>query len=270
MDPSPTFRIAMPQDAEAIRDLTRDAYAKWVPLIGREPLPMTIDYADAVLRHRFDLLEVEGRLAGLIETTPQGDDLLIVNVAVSPDFQKRGLAVALMRRAEGLAEAGGRAATRLYTNRRFTENIALYARLGYRVEREETLNGGVAVHMVKPLAEAGALACLDAFTEAFNARDPAGMDAQLHFPHILLTGGQVAIWKAPGQLPASFFDDLVADGWRRSVYHSRTPVLAGPDKVHVLVDYSREGEGGEVLSRQQNLWILTREDGYWGIKVRSY
>lgn len=146
-----TFRIATADDAQAICDLTRQAYAKWVPLIGREPLPMTVDYADALLRHRFDLLELDGTLAGLIETTPQGDDLLIVNVAVSPAFQKRGLAVALMRHAEALAEAGRHAATRLYTNRRFTENIALYARLGYRVEREEALNGGVAVHMVRPL-----------------------------------------------------------------------------------------------------------------------
>ncbi len=265
-----TFRIATLDDAQAIGDLTRQAYAKWVPLIGREPAPMTVDYVDAVQRHRFDLLELDGWLAGLIETTPQGDDLLIVNVAVSPDFQKRGLAVALMRHAEALAEVAGHAATRLYTNRRFTENIALYARLGYRVEREEALNGGVAVHMVKPLAEAAALACLDAFTVAFNARDAAGMDAQLHFPHILLTGGQSVVWKTPGQLPEGWFQTLEASGWRRSVYHARTPILVSADKAHVLVDYSREGEGGHVLGRQQNLWILTREAGRWGIKVRSY
>ena len=45
----------------------------------------------------------------------------------------------------------GLKATRLYTNALFTENLRLYARLGYRVEREEALNGGVAVHRVKAL-----------------------------------------------------------------------------------------------------------------------
>jgi hypothetical protein len=37
------LRQATAADAGAIRDLTREAYAKWVPLIGREPKPMTAD-----------------------------------------------------------------------------------------------------------------------------------------------------------------------------------------------------------------------------------
>ena len=35
-------------DVRAIRELSRAAYAKWVPLIGREPWPMTADYGRAV------------------------------------------------------------------------------------------------------------------------------------------------------------------------------------------------------------------------------
>src|SRR4051794_10754155 len=73
-------------DAAAIRDLTREAYAKWVPVIGREPKPMTADYDEAVRKHRFDLLHVGGRLAALIETIREADHLLIENVAVSPSF----------------------------------------------------------------------------------------------------------------------------------------------------------------------------------------
>ncbi|RVC49448.1 GNAT family N-acetyltransferase, partial [Mesorhizobium sp. M00.F.Ca.ET.038.03.1.1] len=34
------FRTAEAADAAAIRDIVRAAYAKWVPVIGREPLPM--------------------------------------------------------------------------------------------------------------------------------------------------------------------------------------------------------------------------------------
>lgn len=145
-----TLRLACPADAPAIAALTRAAYAKWVPLIGREPLPMTVDYQKAVAAHRFDLLEEADRLAALIETTPQDDWLLIVNVAVDPAFQKKGHGVRLLAHAEDLAADAGLAGTRLYTNQRFAENIALYAALGYSVEREEALNGGLAVHMVKP------------------------------------------------------------------------------------------------------------------------
>jgi hypothetical protein len=54
--------------------------------------------------------------------------------------------------AEDLAVSLGLAGTRLYTNKLFVANIRHYAALGYRVEREEELNGGVAVHMMKPRA----------------------------------------------------------------------------------------------------------------------
>ena len=149
VDETVSVRLASPDDAAAIRALTRAAYAKWVPLVGREPLPMTVDYDAAVRAHRFDLLETGGELAALIETTPQGDELLIVNVAVAPGQQGRGFGGRLMKLAEDLAASAGMKGTRLYTNKKFEVNIALYLSLGYQVEREEPLNGGLAVHMVK-------------------------------------------------------------------------------------------------------------------------
>ena len=38
------LRLGRPDDAHAIRALTLEAYRPWVALIGREPLPMTVDY----------------------------------------------------------------------------------------------------------------------------------------------------------------------------------------------------------------------------------
>ena len=145
------MRQATTADAGAIRDLTRQAYAKWVPLIGREPKPMTADYDQAVARHRFDLLYVDGTLAALIETIREADHLLVENVAVSPDFQGRGLGRKLMAHAEVLAREQGFGMIRLYTNQRFAENIALYRRLGYQVDREEVVPAGVVTHMSKTL-----------------------------------------------------------------------------------------------------------------------
>lgn len=145
------LRQAVATDAPAIRELTRAAYAKWVPLIGREPKPMTADYAKAVREHRFDLLYVEGLLAALIETVREADHLLIENVAVSPSFQGRGLGRNLMAHSEQLAASSGLDEIRLYTNQRFAENVELYRRLGYRVDREEVLAVGTVVHMSKRL-----------------------------------------------------------------------------------------------------------------------
>jgi ribosomal protein S18 acetylase RimI-like enzyme len=147
-----SLRLGAPGDAAIITVLTREAYAKWVALIGREPLPMTVDYAEALKHHRFDLLFVGPALAALIETVPRDDHLLIENVAVRPGFQKQGHGVRLLTLAEDIARAAGLKGMRLYTNQRFEANIRLYAGLGYAVEREEARGGGVTVHMIKALA----------------------------------------------------------------------------------------------------------------------
>jgi ribosomal protein S18 acetylase RimI-like enzyme len=145
------LRQGTARDASAIRELTLEAYAKWVPVIGREPKPMTADYALALRKHRFDLLYVEEKLAALIETIKEADHLLVENVAVSPSFQGRGFGRRLLAHAEKLAASSGFGEIRLYTNKLFAENVRLYGKLGYRVDREEELKGGVVVHMSKKL-----------------------------------------------------------------------------------------------------------------------
>ena len=143
------LRRAVASDAPAIRALTREAYAKWVPLIGREPKPMTADYAEAVKKHRFDFLYENGKLAALIETVGCSDHLLIENVAVSPSFQGKGYGRMLMAHAEKLAASSNFEQVKPYTNKLFVENVQLYIRLGYRVDREEEVKGGTVVHMSK-------------------------------------------------------------------------------------------------------------------------
>jgi ribosomal protein S18 acetylase RimI-like enzyme len=112
---------------------------------------MTADYEAAVRSHRFDLAYIDGTLAALIETIREPDHLLLENVAVSPAFQGRGLGRKLMAHAETLAKAAGLTEIRLYTNQRFAENVALYRRLGYAVDREEDVKVGIVVHMSKRL-----------------------------------------------------------------------------------------------------------------------
>ncbi|MFO1079538.1 MAG: GNAT family N-acetyltransferase [Reyranellaceae bacterium] len=147
----PALRRAVAADAALVQAVTRAAYAKWVPLIGREPLPMRADYEVAVRDHWVDLLEVAGEVVALIETVPAADHLLIENVAVMPGSQERGHGTRLMAHAEGLARELGVGEMRLYTNRVFAGNVALYLRLGYRIDREEPIQGGVAVYMSKRL-----------------------------------------------------------------------------------------------------------------------
>ena len=146
-----SLRPATAEDAGAIRSLTREAYSKWVPIIGREPKPMTADYAEAVRKHRIDLLYLDGALVALIEMIPGADHLLIENVAVAPAFQGRSLGRMLMAHAEQVAVSLGHTEIRLYTNKQFAGNVRLYQQLGYAVDREEEFRGGLTVYMSKPL-----------------------------------------------------------------------------------------------------------------------
>ena len=69
LEKSITLRRGGLDDVQAILSLTRAAYAKWVSVIGREPLPMRVDYVQAVMKHRFDLLFEDCALGG-----PDRDD----------------------------------------------------------------------------------------------------------------------------------------------------------------------------------------------------
>lgn len=154
MTPAPLLRVARPEDAAAIAALTREAYGKWVDVIGREPLPMQVDYAETLGRHRFDLLVIDDALVGLIETVTDGEFLLIENLAVRPLWQKRGYGGELLRWAESFAGQAGLRGLRLYTNQRFVENICFYQWFGFAIEREAPHGGGVIVYMKKMLAQA--------------------------------------------------------------------------------------------------------------------
>ena len=149
------IRCAGPSDALAVRELARAAYAKWIPAVGREPTPMTVDYAARVRDHRIELLHVDGRLSALIELVPEAAHLLIENVAVLPALQGRGYGRRLLAHAEAVAASLGISAMRLYTNQLFAGNVQLYGRLGYQVDREEPFKGGVTVYMSKQLRPVG-------------------------------------------------------------------------------------------------------------------
>lgn len=145
------FRIATVQDANAIKELTLRAYAKWIPVIGREPLPMLVDYNLALEQHRFDLLIDDGVLIGLLETIDKSDHLFIENIAVNPVFQNKGYGGAILNKAEKIARSLGYETIKLLTNKAFDANIRLYLKFGYSSEKEEAFKNGVTVNMTKTI-----------------------------------------------------------------------------------------------------------------------
>ena len=147
----PSIRPAATADLDAVRACVREAYAPYVPRIGREPAPMTADYADLIGRGEVWVADEAGRVVGVFVLRPGATGLLLENVAVVPERQGRGIGRVLIAFAERKARDLGLTEISLYTNERMVENIHLYRKLGY-VETDRRVEDGFArVFFRKPI-----------------------------------------------------------------------------------------------------------------------
>jgi ribosomal protein S18 acetylase RimI-like enzyme len=127
------------------------AYGHYVQRIGAPPRPLTDDYADVVRDFDVTVAERGGEVAGLIVLAQTEEGLVIDNVAVAPDHQGTGVGRALLERAEAKARRAGFGSIRLYTHETMTENLDLYARIGYVEYERRDVGAGSLVFMRKPL-----------------------------------------------------------------------------------------------------------------------
>ncbi|KUI52527.1 Spermidine/spermine N(1)-acetyltransferase [Cytospora mali] len=128
---------AGPSDSAAIRQMVISAYAKYVPRMGgQEPAPMKADYHAIVTSQSQDVFVlrrlIDGEVVGALLLSDPGDNSIEVdNIVVGSSAQGRGYGRLLMDYAEDVARERSRSALVLYTNEKMTENIALYAKMGF-------------------------------------------------------------------------------------------------------------------------------------------
>ena len=147
------IRRAQPTDRAAVEQIVRDAYSLYIERIGKPPGPMLDDYAALIADGTVSVLEDgDGTIVAIIVLLPKPDHLLLDNIAVRPDGQGRGLGRQLVAFAEAKARRLGHAELRLYTHQKMTENIALYARLGFVETGRGQEAGYDRVFMTKRLA----------------------------------------------------------------------------------------------------------------------
>ncbi|MBT2787751.1 MULTISPECIES: GNAT family N-acetyltransferase [unclassified Halomonas] len=109
----------------------RLAYAKYIQRIGREPAPMHADFASQIDKGYIDVATLDLQFAGYVVFYPDGDYMHLENVAVLPIYSGNGIGKQLIEHVERAAKEAGNKAVELYTNEAMTENIAMYAKLGY-------------------------------------------------------------------------------------------------------------------------------------------
>ena len=147
-----TVRRAAEADVVKLTAVAAEAYRRYVPRIGREPAPMTADYAHAARSGLTWVAEADGEVVGLLVLVVHPDHLLVENVAVRPSAQRRGVGAWLLALAEDEARARGLDEIRLYTNEAMTENLAYYPRHGYTETHRAGQGGFRRVFFTKHLA----------------------------------------------------------------------------------------------------------------------
>jgi hypothetical protein len=113
-----------------------------------------------------------------------------------------------------------------------------------------------------------AIHCLDDFMTAFNARDVAAFEATFNFPSVRLASGALVIIERGHHKPEMFQTGALSD-WDHSAWERREVIHSGPDKVHFDTRFTRYRADGSVIGGFNSIYVVTRENGHWGVKARS-
>lgn len=123
--------------------------------------------------------------------------------------------------------------------------------------------------MTKHVAEiAAAMKVLDDFMIAFNARDVEAFEATFNFPSVRLASNALRIIEQGDHKPGMFETGALAE-WDHSAWERRDVIHSGPDKVHVDTRFTRYRADGSVIGGFDSVYVVTCQDGHWGVKIRS-
>jgi len=111
-----------------------------------------------------------------------------------------------------------------------------------------------------------------AYMSAFNTCDVEAIKDTLNFPHPRMGAtGNLRIMASPEEsINEKGFKWLREQhGWNRSCWDYRTVVKGNELKVHLDVQFSRYREDGSKIGEFPSYWVMTNQDGHWGIQMRS-
>lgn len=117
-----------------------------------------------------------------------------------------------------------------------------------------------------------AMKVTDEFMLAFNARDEDAWLDTHHFPHFRLAKGALKVTDRDNHLAPFFFPLFRATTlfrWHHSAWDRRNVVHVSDNKVHLATRPSRYERDGSLIRSFDSLYIITRQDGKWGVKGRS-
>lgn len=125
-------------------------------------------------------------------------------------------------------------------------------------------------HQIDPKTKTEVLKVLDQYLETFNAKDLKAWENTYQFPHYRLASGKMSVLENAGLRDSvRVFGTLQKQGWHHSIWNHRNIVHASEDKVHVDTQFTRYRADGSKIGSYESLYVLTKENGRWGVKLRS-
>jgi hypothetical protein len=117
-------------------------------------------------------------------------------------------------------------------------------------------------------AVAAAGKVLDDFMAAFNARDLPAFERTFNFPSVRLASNRLVVLNAGDHKPEMFSQGALTE-WDHSAWERREVIHSGPDKVHFDTRFTRYRADGSVIGGFDSIYVVTCENGHWGVKARS-
>ena len=88
----------------------------------------------------------------------------------------------------------------------------------------------------------------------------------MHFPHYRLVSGRMRVLEGPGERTVESVKRAIGEDW---AWAHRKIIHLSDSKVHVDTRFTRYREDGSTIATYESLYILTKKDGRWGVKLRS-
>jgi hypothetical protein len=118
-------------------------------------------------------------------------------------------------------------------------------------------------------SEREATELLEEWMAAFNARDVDRWAATFNFPSVRLASGRLVILENALSIRRDVFERLTGVGWNRSAWDHHRVINSSDDKVHFDTRFTRYRTDGSVIGSYDSIYVVTRQDGHWGVAARS-
>ena len=148
----------------------------------------------------------------------------------------------------------------------YPKEIITYERVSYDSEEKVKV-----ITVVKNEYEEKAVLAAINFMNAFNKSDPHECDKYVQYPHsAILMNGNIISTEKPSFLSKKYFEAMSkVSEWHHTCWDTRRVLHSGKNKVHLELQFTRYKYDGTKIATSPAIWIITNQNGYWGIKIRS-